>query len=72
MATPVPSPIPVFCVGSVFAVHRRHVWQHPVDRYERLLGQTSTHHNPEVGHYLERSWAALFWPFEAECVRQWP
>ena len=28
----------------------------------------STHHNPEVGHYIERSWEPIFQPLNPEYV----
>ena len=31
-------------------------------RYEKLLSAVERHSNPEVGHYIERSWAAIFHP----------
>lgn len=31
--------------------------------YEHLLNQVNTHHNPETGHYFERSWETVFYPY---------
>ena len=50
------------------AVERGHVWQHPVERYVGLLRELSVHPNPEVGHYVQRAWGAIFAPFGDECV----
>ena len=61
--------IQVVCWTSSFAVHRRHIQQHPVERYQRILLQLQVHSKPEVGHYMERSWAALFWPYPLRCAR---
>ena len=35
--------------------------------YQRLERMLDDHPNPEVGHYMERAWGAVFWPYEAEC-----
>lgn len=59
-------PIRVACYQSIFAVHRRHIQQHPVAYYEPLLNDLGIHRNPEVGHYVERAWAAIFWPYPAQ------
>ena len=57
------------CAG-VFAVDARDILQHPVTRYEKLMEGVSGHSNPEEGHYLERSWAAVFGPMQwTELVR---
>jgi hypothetical protein len=29
-----------------------------------LIKDLETHSNPEVGHYFERGWAAVFYPME--------
>jgi len=61
-------PLPVYTFYSVFAVHSRHVVQHPLDLYQRLLATVDDHSNPEAGHYLERSWSGLFYPYPASCI----
>lgn len=45
---------------SIFALTRSDIQKHPVDRYKRLIAYLDHHSNPEAGHYMERSWAALF------------
>lgn len=47
---------------STFAVSREHIHQHPKHWYEKLLAAVSNHSNPEDGHFLERSWVAVFHP----------
>ena len=47
---------------GVFSVAATDVLAHPVERYGRILNELAHHSNPEVGHYLERAWAALFFP----------
>ncbi|KAL4425117.1 hypothetical protein ABPG77_008222 [Micractinium sp. CCAP 211/92] len=49
-----------WCPGAFLAVHRSRVQQRPRVFYKALLEQLSTGENPEAGHYLERSWAAIF------------
>ena len=62
-------PIRVICWRSIFAVHRRHIQQHALAHYRRFLAQLETHPNPEVGHFIERSWGAIFFPYPPQCVR---
>jgi hypothetical protein len=52
----------VVCFTSTLAISREHVHQHPKSRYEAILESLSMHSNPEVGHFLERSWQGLFYP----------
>jgi len=47
---------------GIFSVDKRDILQHPRYRYEKLLNQVGVHSNPEVGHYIERSWGAIFFP----------
>jgi hypothetical protein len=50
--------------GGVFAVDARDIQQHPPARYEKLMEGVAGHSNPEEGHYIERSWAAIFGPMQ--------
>ena len=54
--------------GGVFAVSMEHVHQHTIDYYQRLLEEFPNHSNPEVGHYFERAWIAVFDPVPANCL----
>ncbi len=58
----------VACFYGIFAVLRDHIRQHPVSYYQAFLDQLSVGSNPEVGHYMERSWATLFYPYPESCV----
>jgi hypothetical protein len=49
---------------GIFSIHRDDVIQHNVSRYETLIKDLSFHSNPEVGHYIERSWCAIFHPMK--------
>ena len=47
---------------GIFSIHKDDIIQHPITRYENLIKELSNHSNPEVGHYFERSWCAVFHP----------
>lgn len=49
---------------GVFSVAKQDILQHPLEYYKSLESQLSTSSNPEVGHYFERSWAAVFHPMQ--------
>jgi len=48
--------------NGILAVSREAVHNRPVAFYESLEQEMRAHANPEAGHYLERSWAAVFHP----------
>jgi len=54
--------------NGIFAVSREHILQHSKEYYEALLSALSHSSNPEDGHYLERSWVAVFHPLPKECL----
>ena len=45
---------------SIFAVSKKTVLNRPKSFYELLLNELNKHHNPEAGHYMERSWSSIF------------
>ena len=49
---------------GIFSIDKRDIIQHPIERYQRLLQTVNTHSNPEAGHYIERSWGAIFYPLK--------
>jgi len=49
-------------LGGVFSIDKRDIIQHPIERYINLRSVVALHSNPEVGHYIERSWGAIFYP----------
>jgi hypothetical protein len=51
------------CYYGILSVHKFDILKYNIRRYIRLLDEVSVHSNPEVGHYIERSWAAIFHPF---------
>jgi hypothetical protein len=50
------------CLHGIFSVHKLDIIKHSINRYIELLNAVAIHSNPEVGHYIERSWAAIFHP----------
>jgi hypothetical protein len=48
---------------DIFSIHKNDILKHKKYRYEKLVNQVSTHSNPEISHYIERSWGAIFYPF---------
>lgn len=60
--------ITVITYLSMFAVHKKHILQHSISYYSNIINFVNTHSNPEVGHYIERSWAAIFYPYSNNCI----
>ena len=52
------------CYWGIFSLDKRDIIQHPINRYINFINQLNTSSNPEVGHYIERSWAAIFHPMK--------
>jgi hypothetical protein len=50
--------------NGIFSVSKENILQKPISFYETLLNQLDDHHNPEVNHFMERSWYATFGPHE--------
>lgn len=46
--------------AGIFSVRRERILSRPRLFYERLLQQLDHHPNPEVGHFMERSWFYIF------------
>lgn len=53
---------------GIFAISKKHVHQHSKAYYQNLLDLFPNHSNPEVGHYFERAWLAVFHPIPAHCL----
>lgn len=47
---------------GIFSIDKMDIIQYPIERYQGLLQTVSSHSNPEAGHYIERSWGAIFYP----------
>jgi hypothetical protein len=52
------------CYGGIFSIAKQDILRYKKIKYQKLLEQLSMHSNPEVGHYIERSWAAIFYPLD--------
>lgn len=53
--------------AGILAVSKAHIVQNPKEHYEKFVKQLEGSSNPEVGHYTERSWAAIFHPIPGDC-----
>lgn len=53
--------------GGIFSVSKEDILQHPKSYYENLIKELNNDPNPEVGHYFERSWEAVFYPMK-HCI----
>jgi hypothetical protein len=49
---------------GIIGFHKKHILQHPLSYYQKFLDEINKSSNPEVGHYFERSWAAIFGPLD--------
>ena len=54
-------PIRIVCYMSILAVHKRHIVQHPRERYESLLMQLRVHANPEAGGHSTFNGLLAWW-----------
>lgn len=53
---------------GIIGISKKHILQHPKPYYENLIQELSTHSNPEVGHFYERSWFSVFHPVDDAVV----
>ena len=53
-----------YCFCGIFSIDKRDIIQHSLAYYKCLIKDLEVHSNPEVGHYFERSWAAVFHPLK--------
>jgi len=53
---------------GIIGISKNDILQHPKSYYENLYSELSTSSNPEVGHYFERSWEAVFKPKNAKYI----
>lgn len=52
-----------YCIHGILSVHKLDIIKHSLSRYKSILVGVERHSNPEVGHYIERAWLAIFYPF---------
>jgi hypothetical protein len=48
--------------GGIFSVAKEDIHNNPPYFYQDFLDEISNSSNPEVGHYIERSWYSIFYP----------
>jgi hypothetical protein len=60
--------IDLFNTKGIFSVSKKHIQQHTKKYYENLIADFPNNSNPEVGHYFERAWLAVFYPIPRECM----
>lgn len=51
---------PCVWYSGIFIATKNQIHKHPIEVYQRLIKYVDNHSNPEAGHYLERTWANLF------------
>jgi len=49
---------------GIFAISREDIRQHPISYYKNLIKELEGCSNPETGHYFERSWYSVFYPYK--------
>jgi hypothetical protein len=49
---------------SILAVSKKDILKHSREYYIKIINFIDKHSNPEAGHYIERSWAAIFHPID--------
>jgi hypothetical protein len=47
---------------GIFSIDKRDILKQPITKYQHLILTVNDHFNPEAGHYIERSWGAIFYP----------
>lgn len=55
------------CLAGIFAVSRDDIHNRKKTDYEPFLDELAEHSNPSAGHFMERSWLALFYRVPDEC-----
>lgn len=56
------------CLSGIFAVSKNDIHHCTFETLQDLLSQLDDHNNPEVGHYVERSWTTIFHPISPDCI----
>jgi hypothetical protein len=54
--------------AAVMAISRKDIHKYNKSHYTNLIKQLEGHPNPEVGHYFERAWLAVFFPIPENCI----
>lgn len=48
---------------GIFAISKQDIKQHTIEYYRRLINELEGSSNPETGHFFERAWYAVFYPY---------
>ena len=51
---------------GIIGISKKDIIKHPLSYYENLIKELENSSNPEVGHYFERSYHAIFYPYNNE------
>ena len=49
--------------NAIIGISKENILQKPISFYENLLKEVDGVDNPETGHFIERSWYAVFYPY---------
>jgi hypothetical protein len=47
---------------GIFSLDKKDIIAKPINYYQNFLNELEVGSNPEVGHYIERAWSAIFYP----------
>lgn len=53
---------------GIFSASRQHIHNRSLQFYKSYMKNVDSHSNPEAGHYMERSWIAVFHPIEPKHI----
>jgi len=49
--------------NGIISISKNDILKKPKSYYEKIIKEVDDHHNPETGHFIERSWYAIFYPY---------
>jgi hypothetical protein len=56
-----------YTCGGIMGIQKSWIIQDPRSYYEKFILELNKSSNPEVGHYIERAWVAIFHPMK-NCI----
>jgi len=59
-----------YIYNGIFSISKKDILQHNVNRYKKIINGLNKHSNPEEGHYVERSWGAIFHPLNNTIIEK--
>ncbi len=62
--------INIYSYNCIFAVDKKDIIKNNIQTYQNLIKYLDDHTNPEVGHFMERSWCAIFKPSQESIIYQ--